>query len=163
MVNLTPQQLVEAARGLRGTRWRPYGRSRRGVDCIGLVVAAYAGAGVDLGRAFGVRLPKRYDEFPQPDLVGLVERHCREVRQAVPGCLLLMRFPRSPLPSHFAIMATPSTILHAHPRVGFVAEQPYSPAYQRITWRRWLLPGVDYDVEASSPAEWPTAPRARAA
>lgn len=38
---------VAAARSFEGVKWRHQGRSRAGVDCIGLVVAARAALGLD--------------------------------------------------------------------------------------------------------------------
>lgn len=43
---MTAADLVTAARSFMGCRWRHQGRSREGVDCIGLVVAARAALGL---------------------------------------------------------------------------------------------------------------------
>jgi len=41
-------RLADAARAYIGTRFKHRGRSRRGIDCAGLVKVAYADCGVDL-------------------------------------------------------------------------------------------------------------------
>ena len=145
----TPAELIAAARGLVGARWVDRGRTDRGVDCIGLVVLSLAHAGVELREQFGVRIPSRYDE-PQPQLLARVKACCREIEAPVPGCLLLMLPPRARIPIHFAILTEAASIVHAHPRLGYVAEEPYGPAYRRITSRRWLLPGVAYNSNDST-------------
>lgn len=81
-----PERLVEAARGWIGVRWRHLGRSRTGVDCIGLVLLALRDCGVHLPD------PAPYPREPQGTrLLRGIEQHARRVSTIEPGNVLLFR------------------------------------------------------------------------
>lgn len=88
----TPAQVVAAARGYLGVRWHHQGRSRAGLDCIGLVVRVAHDLGLSEFDVAG------YGRNPDSDRLraGLRE-HCVE-RFGSPevGMVALMRFDIAP-------------------------------------------------------------------
>ena len=128
--------LSEAARAYIGVPFRHRGRSRAGLDCAGLVVAAYA--------ALGVALPdfRLYGREPFRD--GLVARAEAALGPpvagpAADGDVVLIRYVRDP--HHVAIIGardyggqTALTLIHADGEFGRVHEQRLTPdVVARIT------------------------------
>ncbi len=111
------EQAVAEARSYKGVPWRHRGRSRRGIDCIGLVVLALAAGG------FMMRDRTNYGREPWRD--GL-QREMREhfgepVSDWQPGDVALMRWDNTPEPSHVALIG-------AHPLGGLSLIHSYSHA-----------------------------------
>lgn len=108
--------LIEAARSYLDVPFVHCGRSRTGVDCVGLLCAAMR----DVGLA---------DYAPKPYARGDHSRLCAEVEQfaeavegePIPGDLLVMRV-RGEV-THLALVTGEGTIIHANEKVGRVVEQ----------------------------------------
>jgi cell wall-associated NlpC family hydrolase len=84
--SMTPAKLVQAARGYLGVPWRHLGRSRAGVDCIGLVLLAARACGHDLPD------PAPYEREPQgARLVSGLLAHGARVTQAELGDVMVFR------------------------------------------------------------------------
>lgn len=78
--------LVAAARGWLGVRWRHLGRSRTGVDCIGLVLLCLRECGVEIAD------PAPYAREPQGTrLLEGIGRHAARVPEPRHGDVLLFR------------------------------------------------------------------------
>lgn len=131
--------VVAAARGWLGVPYRHQGRSREGVDCIGLVLVVLA-----QGRALppGFRDAFAYSRLPQ---AGMLEREvgarCQRIAAPVPGSIGLFRWKREA--QHVAIM-TGDGLVHAYESVGEVVEHGYRGNWPRRAVSFWLLPGVLY-------------------
>lgn len=135
-------RLVEAARAYIGVRFRHRGRTSRGLDCAGLVWAAY--------NDLGVTLPDFRLYGPEPHQDGLT-RHVAAALGAVvaaapvsagqlqPGDVIILRFEREP--HHVGIVGEHNyggtgalTLIHADGMEGRVLEQRLTPdAVTRIT------------------------------
>lgn len=108
-----PDLAVAEARSYIGTKWRHRGRSRFGIDCIGLVVAATA--------AGGVQMRDRRDYGREPWQDGL-EREMHEhfgapVEDWQPGDVAMMRWEERPEAGHVGIIASSQhglTLIHSH-------------------------------------------------
>jgi cell wall-associated NlpC family hydrolase len=108
-------KVVQAARRFLGVPYHHQGRSEHGMDCAGLVVAAYAGCGVAL-----VDLPAYGREPWRDGLRSCVEENFRLVdRERQPGDILLLRVRREP--QHLAIV-TDRGMIHSYASVGKVVE-----------------------------------------
>ena len=84
--NVAAAAFVAAARSYVGVPWRHLGRSRTGVDCIGLVLLAAREAGWDLAD------PAPYAREPQGTrLLEGILAHATRVAEAAPGDVLLFR------------------------------------------------------------------------
>lgn len=124
-------RLAEAARAYVGTRFRHRGRNARGLDCAGLVWAAY--------NDLGVTLPDFRLYGPEPHQDGLT-RHVEAALGAAvavapvaagqlqPGDVIVLRFEREP--HHVAIVGDHDyagthalTLIHADGMNGRVLEQ----------------------------------------
>lgn len=81
--------VVDAARALIGVPWRHMGRTRDGVDCLGLAILAYRAAGHDVPE------PPPYRREPQGQALmdGIHAMGGRQVRpgQEAPGDVMLFR------------------------------------------------------------------------
>lgn len=121
-------EIVWRARSLIGTRFRPQGRGREGVDCVGL--AAFA-----LGLAED-RVPRNYAlRGASAEEVGQFLRDCGmdAVKDAAPGDLAL--FAPGPAQLHFAVM-TGNGLVHADLGLGRVVERPLPAPWPLIgLWR----------------------------
>jgi cell wall-associated NlpC family hydrolase len=111
---------VAAARGWLDCPWRHQGRSRDGIDCVGLVIA--------VGRAIGEGadwLEQPYQTFPPEHQVrAVLDAHLTRLGgEPEPGDVALLRWRRTP--NHLAIVtdgAEPFALLHAYRMIGRVCE-----------------------------------------
>lgn len=113
---MTPAQLAVAeARSYIGCKWRHRGRSRLGIDCIGLIVKAVA--------AGGIEMRDRLDYGREPWKDGLraemVDHFGLPVDDMQPGDVVLMRWDDQPEPSHVGMITD-------HPLGGFGLVHSYS-------------------------------------
>lgn len=107
--------VVEAARRFLDTPYHHQGRTEHGIDCAGLVVAAYAQLGVIL-----IDLPAYGREPWRDGLRRCVEDNFQLVdREPEPGDILLLRVRREP--QHLAIV-TDRGMIHSYASVGKVVE-----------------------------------------
>jgi cell wall-associated NlpC family hydrolase len=119
---MTRADLVQAARGYLGVPWKHLGRTRAGVDCIGLIMLAARDIGMDIADT------EAYQRAPQGQrlLAGLLLYGSR-VRQAEPGDVLVLRM--GVYAGHVGIATMHSVyrvpgILHAYAPRRHVVEQP---------------------------------------
>ncbi len=128
------EAIVAAARGLIGVPFRLHGRNRAtGIDCVGLVVVALAGAGRDKARAAA---PVRYrlrgghvaDHEARLRAAGLVP-----VEDELAGDVLLVEAA----PAQFHLMiATGAGHVHADAGLRRVVEMPGASPWPVISrWR----------------------------
>jgi cell wall-associated NlpC family hydrolase len=129
--------LVVAARKFLGVPWRHLGRTRAGVDCIGLVLLAAREIGHDLPD------PAPYERKPQgARLVDGLARHARRVADPLPGDVLVFR--TGLFGGHVGIATSHRTyggagVLHAYATHRHVVEQPLEAELQRELVGAWRL------------------------
>ena len=133
---ITSERIIAEARGWLGVPWRHQGRTRRGVDCVGLVVCV--ARGLDLsdydstgygrraqGQGFVEHFRSNMDAVPIPD--------------AGPGDVLV--FADHAYPCHCGFLTERlghPHLLHAHATRRKVIEEPYAgewPARVKFAFR----------------------------
>ncbi len=119
---MTSHEVIAAARDWIGTPWRHQGRSRQGVDCIGLLVV--------VARGFGLEVLDRTDYARDPSSVELLthlRRHLRFVYPGENGLGAVGIFRQARLVCHVGILAerdgAPS-VIHARMDMRQVVEHP---------------------------------------
>lgn len=119
---MTPADFIAAARSYVGVPFHHQGRTRHGVDCIGLVVCA--------ARDVGLVLADRTDYPRDPNGLLPVEmaRQFAAVESAQGGDILLMRFRGEP--QHVAILAG-TTLIHGYASIGRVVEHGLDAKWRR--------------------------------
>ncbi len=134
---MTPADVIAAARSYLGVPFRHQGRSRTGLDCVGLPIV--------VGRELGFFDAKfdvlNYGRLPSGELMQRVQQHCRRLPVAVPGSMLVVAWTKSA--AHVAI-CTGETMIHAYESVGRVVEHGYRGRWVRLTHSAWALPVVQY-------------------
>lgn len=146
---ITPETIIAIAESWVGVPYRHQGRSRFGVDCVGLPIEVMREAGILPGR-FDARAD--YGRRPSwPDLRGELDRWCIRSRELVPASLIAIRWPRAEDPSHIAIY-TGTHIIHAYRKQSGVVRVGYRGHWVKLTARderglplAWRLPGVRYE------------------
>lgn len=135
----TAADVLREAHAWVGTPYVHQGRSRHGVDCIGFVICVRA-AVEPLPPLFSET--RNYARAPKNGL--LLERvthWCTPLTAVEDGCLVLIKWPLSAVPSHVGIYGA-GNILHAYQRVGRVIETGYRAHWLRDTHSFWRLPGM---------------------
>lgn len=119
----TAQDMVEEARKWVGTPWRHQGRTRVGVDCVGLLVVC--------ARAIGLEVEDRTDYGQSPTNDSLL-RHLSSYltkahnNQILPGRIGL--FTENRFPCHVGIFSDVDGaphLIHAFARRRMVVEEPF--------------------------------------
>jgi cell wall-associated NlpC family hydrolase len=126
------EKFVEAARSYVGTPFFHTGRSRRGLDCVGLLLCSCHDVGVLTG----------YDHtsysavMPAGTLRHVLSKFCDVVTgEPQAGDVLLYKF--GGLEQHTAVFTGEGTIVHAFQDAGVVAEHSMTGAWKKHTsaWR----------------------------
>lgn len=133
-----PSDFVEACRAYVGTPFRHQGRSRAGIDCLGLVVCAARDVGIEI--IDNLNYARRPDYETMND--GLLH-HLRKVQQIQAGDLLWMWWMRSYQPTHLAVVAGDGNVIHACSQgakavVEHALPQSWQPQIvSRLRWKGW--------------------------
>lgn len=121
-------EIIGRARSLIGTRFRPQGRGRDGIDCVGLAAFAFGVEEPKVPRGYALRGTSAAE-------VGALLKACgmEPVAAAAPGDLAL--FAPGPAQLHFAVM-TGSGLVHADLGLGRVVERPLPAPWPLVgLWR----------------------------
>lgn len=135
---ITPDQVIAVARSWVGVRFLHQGRTRNGIDCIGLALAVgeeleLLPAGVD---------QRNYARHPSSSLlVEEISKVCTPAGVAEPASLLVIAWGRDPY--HVAICTGP-TMIHASYSARKVVENGFRHPWPKLTRSAWRLPGVAY-------------------
>lgn len=120
---------IAEARTFIGCKWRHRGRSKYGIDCIGLVVLAMA--------AGGMLMRDRVDYSRTPHMDGLeremVEHFGDPVDDLLPGDVVLMAWDGAVEPSHVGMIASNDiglTLIHSFSQIS-VTEHGIDEAWRR--------------------------------
>jgi cell wall-associated NlpC family hydrolase len=124
---MTQEEFIAAARAYVGTPWRHQGRSKTGMDCIGLVLAA--------ARDTGLVLPDPAPYLREPADARLVREAGKlapRVSPAQPGDVVVFRTTK--FVGHVGIMAySPAlackSVIHAYMLYRSVREDPWHSAH----------------------------------
>lgn len=137
-MSVTPQQVIEAARTWVGVPFMHQGRSRFGVDCVGLVICVSRSLGLvayDFERTDYGRLALT------SELADKLQQYCTRLEAPAPGCVVGVRWQRTL--AHLAIY-TGDTLIHAYERRGRVIEHGCRAKWPARIDSSWALPGVIY-------------------
>lgn len=136
----TPQAIIDTARGYLGVPFRHQGRSRRGLDCLGLLVCVAR----DLGMPEADNDMLNYGHSPDGGILkSALDAACDRVMVAAPGCVLLLSFTVAAGGQHVGI-ATDIGILHAYAPCRRVVEASIPPEWQSRIVARYRLRSVMY-------------------
>ena len=132
----TREQVLAEARSWIGVPYLHQGRTRLGVDCVGLLIVVARALGLtDYDVSGYPRVPS--SDFLRAECERLMRRIQAGARQ--PGDVLLMRFKRDP--QHLAFV-TDRGFLHAYAGAGRVVETSMPFEWERRIVAAYALPGV---------------------
>lgn len=138
---VTVQQFLAQARSWLGVPWVHQGRSRHGVDCVGLLVCAAR----ELGLAAAAADVQGYAR--QPDgarLRALADAHLTAAAYPLqPGQVVLMRFDGPE--QHIGLLGDypgGCSLIHAHSRLGKVVEHRLADVWAARIMAVYAVPGV---------------------
>ena len=141
--SISAADFVEAARTWIGVPFHHQGRSRAGVDCVGLPESILRDHGAVPAH---YATPLNYGRLPAAELEAGLARWCTRTAAPEPGGLIVLRWARTTRPSHVAIY-TGSELIHAyraHGHVRGVVCHSYRGIWPKLAHSFWRLPGVDY-------------------
>lgn len=131
---VTRQQVIVAARSYLGVRWKHQGRSRLGIDCLGLLIAVASDLG--LSAHDSTDYPRIPDGFR---LMRELNTHLRPVSECDVGDVLLMRFNTNP--QHVAIK-TDVGIIHSYANARKVVEHGLDATWSSRIVCAYQFPGI---------------------
>lgn len=134
---IAAQQIVEDARSWLGVPFQHQGRTRYGVDCVGLPVCIRH-ARIPWPEALAEVV---YPRNPTGRLEELIGQLLTRITAPEVGCIAAIAWPKQNQVSHVGIL-TPDTIIHAYAQAGRVVETGYRGPWVRWTRSLWRLPAV---------------------
>jgi cell wall-associated NlpC family hydrolase len=135
---MIPAEITTEARSWLGVPFRHQGRTRNGIDCVGLPIVVCQKLGL-IGPSFEIT---NYGRLPSLELVERLKSHCQPIPAAVAGSLIVIAWTK--IAAHVAI-CTGETMIHAYESVGCVVEHGYRGRWIRLTHSTWALPGLAYE------------------
>lgn len=147
-IEVCGEDIVDAARSYVDVPFKHMGRTRHGLDCVGLV--AIAGCDVGLKDISDIHIPT-YGRVPRPTLFDMALR-CELVKceygQVRPGDVLLFSIRK--LPQHLAIYAEREGVpymIHAYSRFKKVVEHRIDRDWEQRLIAVWKWPELEETYE----------------
>lgn len=135
----TKEDIVTQARSWLGTRWVHQGRTRTGIDCVGLVVCTLTELEIPVDDRTDYRRSPKPDEF-----LGLIRRQTSPVSIPEPGDMAVFR--QDMFPCHVGIFAMKNdtmTIIHAYANAGKVIEEPFANEWPQLLIESRSFGGIE--------------------
>jgi NlpC/P60 family putative phage cell wall peptidase len=140
--------IVLLARAWLGTPYHHQASAKgAGTDCIGLIRGIYRELYGREAQALPAYTRDWAEASGQETLLAAARRHLVEIApsQASPGDVLLFRWRSATIAKHAAILATPTTIIHA------IEGSPVSEVSLSPWWRRHLAGAFAFPAASPSP------------
>jgi cell wall-associated NlpC family hydrolase len=131
----TRQQIVDTARSYLGVRYKHQGRTKFGLDCLGLLVR--------VAHDLGLSTDDATDYGSVPDsrrLMRELDARLDVVLAPQIGDVLLMRFDNNP--QHLAII-TDKGIIHSYAQARKVVEHGLNDEWSRLIVRAYSFRGIE--------------------
>jgi cell wall-associated NlpC family hydrolase len=139
---IEPSALAHTLAQWIGVPYLHQGRSRHGVDCVGLVFCALREAGALRDRD---SIPSAYVPRVGSDLLlREIEATCTRANHAETGVLVLIQWPREKFPTHCGVIVG-NDLIHCHARARAVVCHGYRRPWNSWTHSLWYLPDVTYE------------------
>lgn len=138
---VTPADVVACARSLLGVPYMHQGRTRAGIDCIGVPLMV----GIWLELIPGIVGPTDYGRMPDAALKEHAALWMDQLSAPVAGATLILRWPKHAFASHCGIYTGAGTIIHAYSGAKKVIEHNYSGIWPRMLDSIWMLKGVAHE------------------
>lgn len=139
-----PEELIRAARSMLGAPWVHMGRSRSGMDCLGMIALSMRECGIDLFKLTDV--PDRpYGRAADPRLITLIQERLTPAPQNTAGALAVFRFYGDRYPRHVGLIGEAGTVIHCNAKHSAVMEHGLRAHWAKWLHSVWLLPGVRYE------------------
>ena len=103
-VMIVAADVVAAAQSWVGVPWRHQGRSREGVDCLGLLIVVARDLGIDRGIDLDAPAFRAYRRLPPAGLAGKLAEHLDRATIIEPGTIGLFALAETQ-PAHVGIFA----------------------------------------------------------
>jgi cell wall-associated NlpC family hydrolase len=139
---MTGQDIITEARSWLGVRWCHQGRTREGVDCIGLIGAVALALGAP-GATQWRDTPAFHSYGRQPDpkvLMAGCELLLDRITTPVVGDIVVMRFRL--YPQHFGFF-TGNSLIHAYAQARKVVENGVDEKWGARIVSTWRLRGIN--------------------
>ena len=152
---ITAATVVAAAQSWVGVPWRHQGRTREGIDCLGLLIVVARDLGLDRvpGSSPGIDVTapefRNYRRLPPAYLATRLAEHLDRAGEIAPGRIGLFALPGS-APAHVAIFGDGGDIIHAYMPAGAVVRHKLDDG-----WRASLRAIFSYRIGGDS---WPALP-----
>lgn len=127
-------RIVAAARAYVGAPWRHQGRTRDGIDCVGMLIAVARDIGVDEPDVEGYR---RNPDGPQLTAVLKARLHEIPRDQRMPGAILELRDRAAAFPIHVGVVSDIG-VIHACAKARRVIEHRIDREFERRIVRCYL-------------------------
>lgn len=135
---MTGSSMAAAARELIGTPFCLQGRDPgTGLDCLGVVLAAIAGAGRSIPPL--ARQPLRSRDTGHVETLARQAGLVAATGDILVGDVLLVRC--SPVQLHLLVAVSENTFVHAHAALRRVVQSTRDPAWPIVA--HWRLPAID--------------------
>jgi len=144
--SVTRRQVVDAARSFIDVPYQHQGRSKRGVDCSGLIYLVCKKLEIPMRDT-----PVAYSSQPQGwQLIKPCEEQCwkpEDQRTLIPGDIVVFWGPNPKEPQHFGIIAPGHgvggiSLVHSFSKYGRVLEHGWNAWFSKHYWGRYLFPGT---------------------
>lgn len=145
-------EMAQQVRSWIGTPWLHQGRTRAGVDCVGLILAAAAELGV--ARAAGLKIADYGRQANNHRLQDLCDTHLaqRSLQDLRPGLVALMRF--DVYPQHVGVLgdyphaAGELSLIHSYQQAGRVVEHRLADVWRARIVAVYAVPELDHEAPA---------------
>lgn len=136
-MNYTRRQIIRTARSYVGVPFRHQGRTRDGLDCIGLIIRVAHDLGLSTADF------RSYSREPNARVFfdNLARHLTRKPGEPEPGDVLVFALPK--YPCHIAIYTDLDTVIHALSKRGSVVEHALSDDWKQRIRSAWEMPGVE--------------------
>ncbi len=136
--------ICDVARSFRGVPYLHQGRTRQGMDCLGLLVATATECGFP---PEGIPMVYGLEPEPRQLLEGLDQYLLRlKTQDALPGDILLVRLtitrghPRLTAPQHLVVLLEDDQCIHAARDAGSVIQHPLASDWRQVPFRAYRYP-----------------------
>lgn len=131
--------IMAYAQSFVGVRWQHQGRSRNGIDCLGLIELTLRH--FNLYPAELNDLPLDYTRFPSKRMMLEVRRRMSVLTKPNSGGIGLFKYLQQPYAFHIGFVGS-TTLIHSDLMVGRVVEQSFRHPWTNRCTGIYAIPGV---------------------